>query len=210
MKKDPSLAVCVCATVVALMPLSARAQTPTPASSKWDRVYIDVAPSGGFIGVRKVELQTQPSLVCAATQPPATAPACTPDTASVLAIKNSSYSFQPAVSVGVVFGYRVHGDATSDDALYVGVGGNAVFVPTSENSTRPAPSITFHAGKKSVGAFAGFVFVPTDDITLPNGATQISVPPGFNTSSLVRTNAGRGPTFYFGIVVGGLPVKSPA
>jgi hypothetical protein len=42
------------------------------------------------------------------------------------------------------------------------------------------------------------------------GKDSVVVPSTFQTSSLIRTDAGRGPTFYVGVVLGGMSItKAP-
>src|SRR5262249_25738930 len=119
-------------------------------------------------------------------------------------------NWKPSLSTGVIFRWILHydDDTKKDDGIGVGIGANFVFVPNATNST-PAPAITFHVGKRSLQAFVGSIFVPTATVDMPGGGDKAVLPQGFDTSTLIRNDGGRKPTFFAGIVVGGVSLTKP-
>ena len=187
--------------VAAVLVCSSAAQAQNPPNVKW---RLEVAAGGGFAGLSEVEVQSEPHLACSAATPPV----CTPDPANKVLVRNKSYSWRPAVSTGLVFRWLLEPatEATAAEALGVGLGAHFVFVPKTEGATRPAPALAVHFGKAAMQVFAGFIFVPTNEATLPGGGQRAVVPSSFDQSVLVRNDAGKGPSFFAGIVIGGVPV----
>jgi len=185
------------------------------------RPRVEIAATGGFAGLAQVSVQTVPNLICpenAVNRNPTSSigtatqlGACTVDPDHVRIIKNTTHNWKPASSAGVIFRWVIHkdnGDATND-GLGAGIGAHFVFIPNSSD-TRAAPAVTFHVGKKNLQVFAGWIFAPTDEVTLPNGSTEAVVPASFTTSSLLRADGGREATFFAGIVIGSLSLtKQP-
>jgi hypothetical protein len=181
---------------------------------------VEIAATGGFAGLAQVTVQTVPNLICseqAVLRNPAgtpttvgVTPSCTVDPNNVVAIKNTTHNWKPATSTGIIFRWIVHKDQDDEknDGFGVGVGTHFVFVP-SEQSTRAAPAITFHMGKKGLQVFGGWIFVRTDSVELPGLGERAVVPATFTTSSLTRTEGGREATFFAGIVIGALSITKP-
>jgi hypothetical protein len=165
---------------------------------------LEVAAGGGFAGLTEVEVQSEPNLLCDAGAPPV----CTIDPANKMLIRNSAYSWRPAVSTGLVIRrlFEPSAEDVAAEALGVGVGAHFVFVPKSEGASRPAPALAVHFGKATMQVFAGFIFVPTAKASLPGNRDRAIVPNSFDQSSLIRNDAGKGPSFFAGIVVGGVAV----
>lgn len=168
-------------------------------------VAIEAAASGGFVGINGVSVLTEPITTCPAPTVGST-PACTIDPTNVLLKQNTAYSFQPALSTGVIFRYVFHPDPTTLDGMSVGLGLHVVFVP-SGSSTSAAPGITFNVGTHATQVFAGLVFMPTDGFadTFPSGP----VPSTFQTSSLITHDSATRRTFFIGIVIGGASIMKP-
>jgi hypothetical protein len=164
---------------------------------------IDAAAGGGFVGVDTAGVQTIPNTSCDTSNPPK----CTADANTVIAIKNTAYSWQPALAVGLVFRYIPNPGATSHDGVGIGVGGQFVFVPHG-SSSRAAPAITVHIGTASKQLFLGAVFMPSDTVDIPGGGDRAVLSTGFQTSSLIRPDGGRGPTFFAGVVIDGKSLTS--
>jgi hypothetical protein len=174
---------------------------------------VEVAASGGFVGLTEVTMQTVPNLVCPSPTPTTQNPACTLDAEHVLAIKNVNHSWKPATSTGIIFRwifYRSDGNDDTNDGVGAGIGVHFVFVPVG-SETKAAPALTAHFGKKNLQFFIGSVFVATDKVELPGAADREIVPAAFQVSSLIRKDGGREPTFFAGIVIGAVSVtKAPS
>jgi hypothetical protein len=175
--------------------------SPAP-GAKTSRWQLEVAAGGGFAGLGEVQVQVEPTLRCS----PDTPPQCSLDPETVTLVRNKIYTWQPALATGLIFRRRFHEDAES---IGVGIGGHFVFVPRGEGSSRAAPAITVHIGKAAMQLFGGLVFVPTDEAFLPNGGDRVIVPASFAGSSLVRTDSGKSPSFFAGVVIGGVPILKP-
>lgn len=188
----------------AVTPPPAPSPTPTPAAgTEKSRWQLEVAAGGGFAAVRGTTVLTEPTLICNTAE----TPQCTVDPNTVTLVRNHSYNWKPALSTGLIFRWRLS-DCGDEDCIGIGIGGHFVFVPHGD-STRPAPAITAHIGKAAMQLFAGVIFVPTDEAVFPNGGDKMVVPASFNPSSLLQTDSGAGPSFFAGVVIGGVPIFKP-
>jgi hypothetical protein len=168
-------------------------------TKRW-RLNVEVAAGGGFAGIREGEVQTAPTLNCAGDPQ-----VCTPDSETVTLVRNNKYTWRPSLSTGIIFRWYKSTDAEIGDKIGLGIGGHFVFVP-SGNDSRAAPALTMHIGKQSTQLFFGMIFVPTDRVDLPGESDRVVVPAGTNPSDFVRSDGGSGPSFYAGVVIGGLAV----
>jgi hypothetical protein len=177
-----------------------------------DRLQIEAAATGGFVGLSSANVQTQPDLICAPGS------ACTVDQNNVKLVRTKAYSWEPALSAGIVFRWllgtreelsKMNATAAAG-AVGVGLGLHFVFVPKPGGpGVSPAPAIALHVGTAHMQAFAGMIFANSDAVMLPGGGSTAIVPNGFSTSSLTIPNGSWGPNFFAGIVIGGISVKTP-
>lgn len=191
-----------CCRSVALMVLIG-ASVSAPSALAQRGFHLEVAAGGGFAGIREAEVQTEPNLTCDAGTG-----ICTPDTLTTILIRNKKYSWRPSLSTGVIVRYQI-ADTADGAGIGIGAGGHFVFVPNGDGS-RAAPAITLHVGSRSTQLFAGFIFVPTDEVHLPGGGNRAVVPRATRPEDFIRRDAGEGPSFFAGVVIGGISVSKPS
>lgn len=167
------------------------------------RLSVEVAAGGGFAGIREAEVQTAPSLNCSGEPQ-----VCTPDPDNITLVKNNKYTWRPSLSTGIIFRWQKRAD-DGEDRVGVGIGGHFIFVPSGTDS-RAAPALTLHVGKQSTQLFFGMIFVPTDRVDLPGDSDRVVVPVGTSSTDFVRRDGGHGPSFFAGVVVGGIAVTKSA
>lgn len=181
---------------------SARAQAPPSAvaTSAWNQWTVELAAGGGFAGIPEVQVQTEPNFTCG------TSGTCVALPSTIVLVKNRTYTWRPSLSTGLVFFRRFTPD---QDAIGFGIGGHFVFVPRGDSATA-APALTAHLGKTGTHLFFGAIWAPSDDATLPGGGDRAIVPAGTDPKQFLRANAsGRTPTFFAGVVIGGVAISKP-
>jgi hypothetical protein len=166
-----------------------------PAQRDRAGLNLEVAGSGGFSGFIEAEALQQPAYDCNTND------VCTAVPDSVDLVRNTRYVWQPALSVGLVFRYGRR------SGIGAGVGGHMVFVP-NEGGTRPLPAFTIHVGSESHQLFGGLILGSSDAIQFPNGRDRFRVGSD-SVPSFVRRNAGKGPNYFFGIVLEGKSLLGP-
>jgi hypothetical protein len=97
----------------------------------------------------------------------------------------------------------------NEDSFGVGVGGHFVFLSGADGTIKAAPAVTVHVGTQKTQLFGGVIFVNSDQVSFQNGASSVVVPKDADTSSLILKNHGRGPSFFLGVVIGGVSVTKP-
>jgi hypothetical protein len=180
------------------------AAAAAPSSTPVHHWSLDTAAGGGFVGIKAAGVQTLPNTTCDKSTPPV----CTVDPNNIIIVKNNTYAWQPALAVGLIFRYIRHIDPKTQDGIGIGVGGQFVFVPRGD-STRAAPAATLHVGTQSKQLFFGAIFAPADTVDIPGGGNRAVVPLGFSINSLARTDGGRGPTYFAGVVIAGKSITAP-
>lgn len=175
---------------------TATAQTPPSNASSWKQWTLELAAGGGFAGIPEIEVQSEPNFNCATG-------VCTPASGTQVLVKNRKYTWKPSLSTGLVFFRRL---TAEQDAIGIGIGGHFVFVPRGDSAVA-APALTLHVGKTGTQLFFGAIWAPSDDATLPGGGASAVVPTGTDPNAFIRRDAsGRTPTFFAGVVIGGLAI----
>lgn len=123
---------------------------------------IQAAAGAGFAGLDIAETLQKPAMC--------RTPASCGDTLltdSLDLLRNTHYSWRPAISTGVTFKWF----PAKIDPLGVGIGGHIAFVPeTSGGRTNPFPVVAVSVGNRDrTELMFGLILSPTDDVAFPNG-----------------------------------------
>lgn len=173
---------------------------PSTSEDEVSRWALEVAAGGGFAGVREVEIQVLPHMICDDVTPRT----CIEAQGLANFVKNTKYAWRPTLSTGLVFRRRFR---LEEDSLGIGIGGHFVFV-TKGTDTTAAPAVAVHVGKPSAQLFFGFIWTPVDEVNLPSGTKNAVMPATVGPDSFFRESVGSiwPRTFFAGVVIGGVPV----
>jgi hypothetical protein len=176
------------------------------ASAQGFHLSLDTSGGGGFTGLNSVSVQTVPNTVCDSASPPK----CSIDPNNVVLIRNASYTWQPALAVGLTFRIITPNAWKDQDGDGIGFGpsGQFVFLPSGTGTTA-APAATFNIGTQSKQLFFGVLFAKASTADIPGGGSRAIVPIGFPSDAFVLANSGRVPAFFAGIILAGKSVTSP-
>lgn len=157
---------------------------------------VRAAAAGGFSGFKVAEVLRTPAFTCR------TPNACIPVSDSFDLVRNTFYRWTPALSAGVDF--TISGQA--EEAFGGGLGVHTVFV-SEGGGTRPLPALALHLGSQKYQSFFGGIFGASDEVRFPGDRSSIRVGVD-NVPDFVRPKSGKGPNFFFGVVIGGTTVTT--